>query len=219
MKTILLLGEHRFLGSHVCRTLIQIGNWVLIQHSTTPPHFKNLAVLKPNLQLTPFICKSDCGSFGQWSNSMANKNNQAKNITSLGHLNSRLKYKSQVMVYYKKDLQAVIIYPTKLIAEQYIISGNKIQTGDFRRSIKTLNNKKTPRIMLQKKLMISSIKLPGNMSCIFKCPKPIISLIGNEIIKYGSCEKAKRDLGYTPKDTWLAVSRGYHWYKAKSILK
>ena len=118
---------------------------------------------------------------------------------------------------------AILALEKGKVGERYIISGNNIQTGDLTRAVKTLSNKRMPLITLPLSLMVALVKCLEYLNCILKRPKPLIPLMGIEIIKFGSqhysCEKAKRELGYAPKDAWLAVSRGYHWYKEKSILK
>ena len=60
------------------------------------------------------------------------------------------------------------------------------------------------------------------VNLVLRQEKPAVPLLAMELqlhAQHYSSEKAKRELGFIPGDTWSAVDRAYQWYKSHGMLK
>lgn len=106
--------------------------------------------------------------------------------------------------------------------ERYILSGTNTTLGALIRRIKDLGGRSTPRVAIPRSVAVVTAYFFELLNLILRRPKPLVPLLGIELIEQGSqhlsCEKAKRDLGYQPRDAWDAVDRAYRWYVEHGML-
>jgi nucleoside-diphosphate-sugar epimerase len=89
--------------------------------------------------------------------------------------------------------------------------------------IRALGGKTMPRVAVPRSVAVATAYFFELLNLALRRPKPIVPLLGIELIEQGSqhlsCEKARRDLGYTPHDAWPAVDRAWRWYVEHGVLR
>ncbi len=106
--------------------------------------------------------------------------------------------------------------------ERYLLGGLNILHEELITRIKQCGGQKTPWLVMPYPLCVLASYASELLNVILKQDKPAIPLIGIELTVHGnqhySCEKAKKELGYVPGETWSAVDRAYKWYKDHGML-
>jgi dihydroflavonol-4-reductase len=105
---------------------------------------------------------------------------------------------------------------------RYILSGTNTTMGALIRRIRQLAGKSMPRLTLRRSMAIPIAYCCEVANLVLRRPKPVIPLLGIELIEQGSqhltSEKAAVDLGFTARDAWAAVDRAYRWYVDHGLL-
>ncbi len=108
------------------------------------------------------------------------------------------------------------------IGERYILGGKNILQEDLIARIKQCGGKKMPSIAVPYTVSVALAYLSELVNLVLRQDKPLIPLIGIELTAHGtqhfSIEKAKKELGFVPGETWSAVDRSYKWYKDHGVL-
>lgn len=106
--------------------------------------------------------------------------------------------------------------------ERYLLGGINILHEELIARIKKCGGQTMPWLVMPYAMCVAASYASELVNVILKKDKPAIPLIGIELTVHGtqhySCEKAKRELGYVPGETWGAVDRAYQWYKKKGML-
>jgi dihydroflavonol-4-reductase len=101
--------------------------------------------------------------------------------------------------------------------QRYILSGTNTSVGALIRRVRELDGKSMPRLAIPRSMAIGAAYICEVFNLIVRGPKPVVPLLGIELIEQGSqhlsCEKARNELGYAPRDAWLAVERAHRWYE------
>ena len=194
MDSVQLFRSRSLHEGQICRALIQKRSWISLQ--LTCSSFFDYIVEKKIIALL--------------ENFLHDNFKKSVFVSVGGIIDQRSNGFLDDQIINVKDAAILALDKGKL-GEGFIFSNNKTQTEDLSFSIKNKCNKKMPRVTLLINLKMALVKIL------------VVPMMDFENIKFGrqhySCENAKRDLGYAPKDAWLAVSHGYHWHKTKSILK
>lgn len=106
--------------------------------------------------------------------------------------------------------------------ERYLLGGLNILHKELIARIKKCGGSQMPWLVMPYLMCVAAAYASELLNVILKKDKPAIPLIGIELTVHGnqhySCEKAKRELGYQPGETWDAVDRAYTWYKKHGLL-
>jgi dihydroflavonol-4-reductase len=106
--------------------------------------------------------------------------------------------------------------------ERYILGGVNTVQEDIVKRIRECGGKKMPSIAIPYFVAVSMAGISEFINLIMRRERPFAPLLGIELSVHGnqhlSCEKAKRELGFVPGDTWSAVDRAYRWYKNHGLL-
>lgn len=119
-------------------------------------------------------------------------------------------------------LGAVLALEKGRVGERYILSGENIYVEDLIIRIKKNAGKSIPPLVIPWPMVLGASLLSEVINMVLKQPKPLAPLLGLELKRHGSqhysCEKAKRELGFAPRDPWTAVDKACAWYKAHGML-
>ena len=106
--------------------------------------------------------------------------------------------------------------------ERYLLGGINILNEDLIARIKKCGGHPVPPIVMPYMMCVAAAYCSELVNVILKKDKPAIPLIGIELTVHGNqhytCEKARKELGYIPGETWSSVDRAYVWYKKNGIL-
>jgi dihydroflavonol-4-reductase len=109
-----------------------------------------------------------------------------------------------------------------VVGQRYLLGGANTTFGVLTKRIRALHKRPTSKWNIPRWLLVSVAYLCECLNVVARRPKPLVPLMGIEFIAQGSqhlnCEKAVRELGFAPHDPWLAVARGYQWYKQNGIV-
>jgi dihydroflavonol-4-reductase len=106
--------------------------------------------------------------------------------------------------------------------QRYILSGTNTTMGALIRRIKQLEGKPMPRLAIPRRAAILVAYFFELLNLVARRSAPVVPLLGVELIEQGSQHlsfgKAERELGFEPRDAWLAVDRSYQWYRENRML-
>ncbi len=119
-------------------------------------------------------------------------------------------------------LGAVLALEKGRAGEKYLLGGENIVHDELVRRIKKCGGRKMPPLAIPVPVTVAVAFISECVNLVLRQEKPAVPLLAMELqlhAQHYSSEKAKRELGFIPGDTWSAVDRAYQWYKSHGMLK